>query len=301
MKLALLLALLPFVLAGSLRDAVQQSLVAGLDLEGSNNCANKCFMLVRPPRPRPARCATNPPPAPRRQFGQLNYYTAVVQQTTGQIGNNEYRGCVYGCNRCQAQLTNSEGNNTCYSFCKNADYQTPDPLYALDKKPIYKGIVEPDKSCLFGCTVNLCQGFCAGGMRIGGGSTKTQQSNECLLVSTDLVQTYAKVPPSALTVSAECCAGLQNTCFVSPPSARVHSELTPHAQYQGQWVVPNTPPPKGNWNSVFTQTKKQCNGATITGFGVTITKKSTYQEVYDFYQQSMLEVPAICGPPGPAA
>jgi len=215
-------------------------------------------------------------------FGQLNYYTAIVQSQAGQQGNNEYRGCVYGCNRCNQQLQNGENNNTCYGFCKNANFAKPDPSLTLngDKTAIVKGIVEPDKSCLFGCTVNLCQGFCAGGTRVGTGNTKGTEVDDCLMVTTTLVQSYTKIQPNSLAVSQACCTNLQNVCF-----------------YNGAWVYPQLQPPKGNWPNVLAQTRLACNGAQIGTLKLTTT--SSYNDIYSFYELTMQTEPATCGSPYP--
>ena len=77
----------------------------------------------------------------------MSYTNAQTQQAS--TGNNEYRGCVLGCEQCNAQIANNLASDNCFDYCKNLQYQNFNP-------PIEKGIIEPDKACIIGCACDAC-------------------------------------------------------------------------------------------------------------------------------------------------
>jgi len=75
----------------------------------------------------------------------------------------EYEACKIGCDICTQQLQNANAQGgDCYTTCKNTDF-----LQMTDAQgnpvQIVKGVVEPDKACMFGCVINLCQAVCSNG------------------------------------------------------------------------------------------------------------------------------------------
>ena len=190
MKLLLVLALAATAVradAESLKSLVRNSLEASIetavDAEGVNNCENKCQNLL----------------------GYLNYYTAQQQQTmTG--GNNEYRACVIGCNTCSSQLADTTGTmapSYCFDYCKNYNSGT------APGGVIEKGIIEPDKACIIGCVIQLCQGLCTGPATWSGDNQPA--SGGCQIQSGYGVQTYT-VSNQGNNYNPTCCNLLQNMC-----------------------------------------------------------------------------------------
>jgi len=160
-------------LKAAILHALEES--SNVDVSGVSNCQNKCTQL----------------------FGQLSYYTAIQQQLVG--GNNEFRACMIGCNRCTLQIANSEDASTCGTYCKTYDYSNPNDGVP---RAIVKGVVEADKACLFGCVINLCQIFCTGGDQWGTGG--------CQIKTGAGIQTYNQVPDAGF--NTKCCSDAQNLC-----------------------------------------------------------------------------------------
>jgi hypothetical protein len=170
---------------------------------------------------------------------------AQQQQANG--GNNEYRGCVLGCNRCGAQRDNNEAKDICFDYCKDYVYTNGDS----NPSPIKKGIIEPDKACIIGCVINLCQGLCT-----GSAPWADKQSNPGCQIQTGYgVQTYSEG-----NNFDQCCGNLQNVCT-----------------YQG---------PKGNnpnYKSVVSQAHKNCNG------NDGITSKSSVDDMCAVYNDKVVK------------
>jgi len=99
-----------------------------LELEGIQNCANKC----------------------EKVFDRLQY--AIADQPNA--NTFEFRSCLLGCNQCQKQLQTPQNDQTCFGWCKTYDYT---------QNGIRKGVIEPDKACIMGCVINTCQQVCEGG------------------------------------------------------------------------------------------------------------------------------------------
>jgi len=104
------------------------SLTHALSEQGEENCPNKCDKVFD-----------------RTQYAISNINTSFTF---------EYQSCLIGCSQCQTELNTGTTNDTCFVFCKNFDY---------GKAGIRKGVIEPDKACLMGCVINLCQDICIGG------------------------------------------------------------------------------------------------------------------------------------------
>jgi hypothetical protein len=130
----------------SLRDMIAASLDAGAEVEleaqvevkGVQNCWNKCQNLFD--------------------------NTAYAIQTVGGLNTYEYLACLAGCNICgQVQSSKTAKASDCFDTCKDTDWtQMTNPT---DGSPvaIVKGVVEPDKACIFGCIIQTCQYVCNGG------------------------------------------------------------------------------------------------------------------------------------------
>jgi len=254
--------------AESLRNVVQASLEAasGLNVEvgGVNNCQNKCFNLL----------------------GYLSYESAVIEMQNG--GNNEYRACVLGCTQCyNVQQTASQGptvsNPTpdpvagasgwpapstspanCYQYCKNFDYATD-----AGDAPIEKGIIEPDKACIIGCTIQLCQGFCTGSAPFTA-NQPLDGSGGCQIQTGYGIQTYTIAGNAPFS---SCCNPLQNICT-----------------YKGKQGTSNP-----NWNSILHQAQQTCNGVQIGG--ITLTSTSDCATLCYAYSQAVNEPNPQCGAP----
>lgn len=134
---ALLFALFSVVRAAdlSLKDKIVQSLEAlqaqqlelEEELEGIDNCANKCNNV----------------------FNRLAY-----QVSTSGGSTYEWQACMIGCNNCTTALANNLPPTTCILGCKNYDWLG---------NGLLKGVIEPDKACISGCIIQTCQGVCQGG------------------------------------------------------------------------------------------------------------------------------------------
>ena len=60
-----------------------------------------------------------------------------------------------GCERCLQGKTYEKADNTCQEYCKSQDWSA---------QGICKDTIEPDKACMVGCIISLCQGkdLCVG-------------------------------------------------------------------------------------------------------------------------------------------
>lgn len=165
-------------------------------------------------------------------LGFLSYPNAQEEQDAG--GNNEFRGCQLGCNRCIEQRDKNQPTETCFTYCKNYVYTDGDEK---SPAPIKKGIIEPDKACIIGCVINLCQDMCTGGAAWGSGG--------CQIMTGYGVQTYSENPSANFD---PCCSNLQNVCTYAGP--RVDNP---------------------NFNSVVKQAQKNCVGKFGLGKKASIT------------------------------
>jgi hypothetical protein len=122
-----------------LANMVEDQLAAEVEVEGVQNCKNKCDKM----------------------FNNMAY--AILTQNPG--GNTyEFRACIVGCTICNAQMDDKSNpsSGACLTACKDTDW-----LSAVDDQgvasPIVKGVIEPDKACQIGCIQDMCQGVCTGG------------------------------------------------------------------------------------------------------------------------------------------
>lgn len=75
----------------------------------------------------------------------------------------EYQACKIGCDICTQQLANANSHGgDCYTTCKNTNFLDMTDAQG-NPVQIVKGVVEPDKACMFGCVINLCQVVCSNG------------------------------------------------------------------------------------------------------------------------------------------
>jgi len=137
---AILLAAL--LSAGAYAVELEADEFAELDIEtsiavaGISNCENKCQNVFN--------------------VQQYAINTQDFQDTY------EYSACRVGCAICTKQIADSDKGGACFVTCKNTDW-TKNVDINGNPFPITKGIVEPDKACMFGCVINTCQYVCTGG------------------------------------------------------------------------------------------------------------------------------------------
>jgi len=209
MKLIATLSAIYAVSAVTLKEQILNSLEQknevdtslDLDAEGAYNCANKCQFL----------------------FGKLDYQTAQDQQAS--TGNNEYRGCMIGCDKCSAQRADTKAKSTdCFVYCKNYNYLAPsDGITSCGAPtcPIVKGVIEPDKACIYGCVLNLCQDICTGDAQWGTTPQNNNGITGCQIQTNQGVTTYQQGPSGGF--NEVCCNYMGYLCNYSPPEKQVMS------------------------------------------------------------------------------
>eukprot|EP00300_Choanocystis_sp_HF-7_P028951 c35109_g1_i1.p1 GENE.c35109_g1_i1~~c35109_g1_i1.p1 ORF type:complete len:183 (-),score=15.44 c35109_g1_i1:30-578(-) len=76
--------------------------------------------------------------------------------------------CLRGCNYCLEGKKFAVPDNTCFTYCKTQDWSA---------EGICKDTIEPDKACMLGCMISLCQGedLCVGCDVAGGAKCCWQQ------------------------------------------------------------------------------------------------------------------------------
>jgi hypothetical protein len=200
------------VQAASLKDAVRDSLEAGLaaesgvdvdvtadadmGVEGVQNCGNKCQNLLN--------------------------NQAYMQQS--QTFTYEYVACLAGCQICQGIQNANDTVTSCSVVCKNTDWNNMvDPNG--NAMAIQKGVIEPDKACIMGCIIQLCQEVCIGGTPDmnpsptnqpawwgnGGCSIKTGAVRPGGYYSQNSQYNYAN-NPSGQGGQSDCCANAFSLC-----------------------------------------------------------------------------------------
>jgi hypothetical protein len=121
-------------------DAAVKSAVTALETaqaQGTQNCFNKC----------------------QNMFNTMAY---TVQNVQGQ-DTYEYSACRAGCSICSATIAANEPDwHKCFYTCKQTDW-TQNVDINGNPFPIVKGVIEPDKACIFGCIIGTCQDVCQGG------------------------------------------------------------------------------------------------------------------------------------------
>ena len=132
---------------------------------------------------------------------------------------------------------------------------------------IEKGVIEPDKACLIGCVIQLCQGLCTGSNQWLGDNAP---GGGCQIQTGYGVQTYSISSTGANFNN--CCIVLQNVCT-----------------YGGSTT--NNP----NYNSVVNQAYKQCAGSTIGG--IAITGSTSVSTMCTAYTNAWQSTPPQCGRP----
>jgi len=144
-ELLVLACLAPAVLAVDLSAAasvnLRSKIVANLGMQarGVQNCDPKCSAA----------------------FDSTQYVINAQGNDT-----NEYLACTVGCTVANAQIAkfgqSAAHAKDCYTTCKNTDWlNIPGANGAMLQ--IVKGVVEPDKACMFGCVIGMAQGICTGG------------------------------------------------------------------------------------------------------------------------------------------
>jgi hypothetical protein len=125
-------------LRSSVMASVQAALGAKVTAQGVQNCVNKCQGLLD--------------------------RTAYAINTQQGDSTYEFQACVAGCGVCDSWLSKGDFKDptTCFTTCKNTDWTQ---MTGPDGQPVVvqKGIVEPDKACIFGCIIQTCQGVCSDG------------------------------------------------------------------------------------------------------------------------------------------
>jgi len=204
--------------------------IKGESAEGIQNCYNKCSNVFN-----------NQQYAINNQLGQDTY---------------EYSACRVGCDICTKQLSiNDTNHGACFQVCKNTNW-----LLNVDINgnpfPIVKGIVEPDKACIFGCIIDTCQFVCTGGTPdftptaqnanlwwngnpADGCSIKTGAVRPGGYYSQNAAYTFYNNPLGAGGVS-ECCSNAYSLCnYVGPTNTQNYKNVLLQAQ-NGCKNVPGT-------------------------------------------------------------
>jgi len=217
-----------------LKVVVEEEMKSEAEVEGIDNCYNKCSLL----------------------FNNMAY-SILTQSTNGQT--NEYRACIVGCSTCQEQLNDNDHSGACLTVCKDIDWLAFNNSDGTPN-PIVKGVIEPDKACQMGCVENLCQGVCTGGTT---DQTVTKQNANAwwngspadgCSIKTGSVRPggfYAQEGTYAYS-NSPLGAGGQNTCC---------SNGIALCKYKG---------PKGvNYQNVFHEAQTACNN--VKGAGKTVS------------------------------
>jgi len=159
-----------------------------------------------------------------------------TQYTRNALGDDTYKysACRVGCNICNKQIAISDPNSgACFDVCKDTNW-----LLNVDINnqsfPIVKGVVEPDKACIFGCIIDTCQFVCTGGTpdfqetpqnadlwwdgnSTNGCSIKTGAVRPGGYYSQNAAYTYYNNPLGAGGVS-ECCSNALSLCNYAGPT-----------------------------------------------------------------------------------
>jgi len=168
---------------------LSSALANQVETGGVYNCYNKCDKV----------------------FNMLQY--AIVNQPNATTF--EYRSCILGCNKCSAELAVNATSDQCFPYCKNLNYASLN---------IRKGVIEPDKACLIGCVINLCQDICISGTDASSVTPQNQDlwwglgGNGCSVKQgLGYVQSPLYTSPNSpngqgATSVNQCCTNAQNLC-----------------------------------------------------------------------------------------
>jgi hypothetical protein len=157
-------------------------------IEGVENCQNKCDKV----------------------FDKTQY--AISDQPGKSTFEN--RACVLGCGKCAEDIVANPDTNLCFKFCKT---------YPYGEKGIRKGVIEPDKACIIGCTIQTCQQICQGGTTDDKITPANQYlwwgqgGNGCALKTETYVQNGQYGNPNAgqgatSAQEKQCCTNAMNLC-----------------------------------------------------------------------------------------
>jgi hypothetical protein len=136
-----------FAETSHVQNLIQNSIGAAIESEveaqvaaeaqGIQNCLNKCQNIYN-----------------------NQQYAINTQQF---VDTYEYSACRAGCQICSGILAKQDADNgKCFTICKNTDWLQNKDING-NAFPITKGVVEPDKACMYGCVINTCQFVCQGG------------------------------------------------------------------------------------------------------------------------------------------
>jgi hypothetical protein len=154
---------------------------------GIQNCYNKCQILLN----------------------QTQYLINVIGDSTF-----EYRACAIGCDLCGGELAKGKNSDkqACFTDCKNRDYGAEQP-------PIEKGIIEPDKACIFGCVINNCQSVCQGGSTGVNNPGGRWPNDGCRIVTSFESQTskYEWFNSPSGQGGSKCCSNAMSLCRYTGP------------------------------------------------------------------------------------
>jgi len=257
-------------LSDALRVKLEASLAqtAGdlLRVGGVQNCNNKC----------------------EKTFDTTQYLINFKGNTT-----NEYIACLNGCAVCAAQIEkhgqSAQNSGDCFTVCKNTDWlNIPKPSGGVFT--VVKGVVEPDKACIFGCIIQTCQGVCTGGTTekkvtpqnknlwwgTGGCSIKTGLTQTGGFYSQNSLYNYFNFPGGA-GGEAQCCSNALSLCTY------------PGCQNGPGLPFCANPPPanRDNYNNLVSVAIRQCaNVPAVPGGGKTV------QGICAFFRE-----PGHCGNP----
>lgn len=188
-----------FVAVIALVFGLVASNVSASELEGIENCPNKCDKV----------------------FDRTQY------AISGQANQDsfEYRSCIIGCNRCQTELEKAitdPAQDGCFDYCKTYNY---------GKNGIRKGVIEPDKACIMGCVINTCQKVCIGGTTDHsitpanknswwgqGGTGCSIKSGLGYVQNPDYGNPDSPAGPGATTAQKQCCTNAFNLCNYNGPT-----------------------------------------------------------------------------------
>jgi hypothetical protein len=207
--------------------SVADKLEAGMEVQGVQNCVNKCQKL----------------------FGTTAFSGQVQGAFPGGFDTYEFSACRVGCQIC-LQVINSTAEadpGACFKVCKNTNwFNNIDG--AGNPFPILKGVIEADKACEMGCVINTCQYVCIGGTP---DFQQTAQNNGSFWPNGGCsIKTGAIRPGGYYSQNSEysfwnagglptCCSNAYNLCFYqSDPSSQNYQDVLLESQNGCREVLP---------------------------------------------------------------
>jgi hypothetical protein len=228
--------------------------VALAQATGTQNCFNKC----------------------QNMFNTMAYTvnTGGVPTTNGDT--YEYSACRVGCEVCSAVIAANEPDwHKCFYTCKQTDWLKNVDING-DAFPIVKGVIEPDKACIFGCIIGTCQDVCQ-----GGSPDDYSPDNAAKWWDSSLPGTGCTIKTGAIRPGGYYSQNSDYNYWNQPPGVGGQKECCSNA-----YSLCNYEGPKGttNYNKVVAQAKKYC--ASVPGAGNNPTAICTF-----------FNDPANCGNP----